>query len=275
MDGNDSAGTAGQILSSTATGTDWIDTSALTIPLTSISTSGASAGDVLTVGSGASNPPVWQSTPKQDISGTVSGSSLNLNLTHDPDTSNDTIDLKSIIDAAVALATPTGSIMAYAGATAPDGWLMCDGSAIPVNSDTQALRNLVGPNTPNLKDRFLRGANGTKGPLLRHTQDQATVAHSHSFNLFNKTIETETDDGGEHWHSMAFGADLGGFSSLTATTYLIDGKGDIEEGRVRYTSMGGEHKHKIKFDISGNIGTSGTGNDIRPDNYGVNYIIKL
>lgn len=59
--------------------------------------------------------------------------------------------------------TPTGSVMSYAGAVAPSGWLLCDGSAVS-RTDYAALFDVLGAaygagngtttfNLPNLKGR--------------------------------------------------------------------------------------------------------------------------
>lgn len=67
---------------------------------------------------------------------------------------------------------PTGSIIPYAGSTAPDGYLLCDGSAIS-RTTYSALFAIIGItygegdgnstfNLPNSNDRVLQGA-GTRG----------------------------------------------------------------------------------------------------------------
>lgn len=54
---------------------------------------------------------------------------------------------------------PVGSVIAYSGSTVPEGWLWCDGSAIPVTFTD--LRALVGATTPNLTDTFIAGVGTT------------------------------------------------------------------------------------------------------------------
>ena len=74
---------------------------------------------------------------------------------------------------ALGLANPSGSITAYAGATAPSGYLMCDGTA--VSRTTYAdLYAVVGDtfgagdgsstfNLPDLRGEFIRGFDGGRG----------------------------------------------------------------------------------------------------------------
>jgi hypothetical protein len=50
---------------------------------------------------------------------------------------------------------PTGAVMSFYRTTAPSGWLVCDGAAIP--GQFTALIALVGANTPNLQGQFIRG----------------------------------------------------------------------------------------------------------------------
>ena len=54
---------------------------------------------------------------------------------------------------------PTGSITAFTGEAdeVPQGWLLCNGDAIPSGAYYDKLRELVGNNTPDLRAMFLRG----------------------------------------------------------------------------------------------------------------------
>lgn len=82
---------------------------------------------------------------------------------------------------------PTGAIMPFYRSTAPDGWLICDGSAIPAQFTT--LISLVGANTPNLRGMFIRGWSPSttltsRDPLsgsrtLGSTQEDAFERHQH------------------------------------------------------------------------------------------------
>lgn len=93
---------------------------------------------------------------------------------------------------------PTGSILPYAGGTAPDGWLLCDGSQVN-RVDYKALFDVIGTtygigdgsttyNLPDLRGRFPLGkaAAGTGSTLggtggsLDHTHTVTTGIESSS-----------------------------------------------------------------------------------------------
>ncbi len=92
--------------------------------------------------------------------------------------------------------TPVGSVMAYAGASAPAGWLLCDGKDIPGDSKYDDLKSIVGNKTPNLTGRFVMGVNpdgyeaagykdttfGKTGGAATHKLTEAEMPrHSHWF----------------------------------------------------------------------------------------------
>lgn len=159
---------------------------------------------------------------------------------------------------------PTGSIMPFMGATAPPGWLLCDGSAIPTGADFDPLRNLLGnANTPNLQGLFLRGigqydANRVGPAALGDIQGDDNKSHSHGNNIRVR------DGAGSHSHTMFLG-DGGG--STRNTPVGGDAIGSTGNGQTRDS---GSHNHTME----GSIHSSG-GTESRPINYGVNYIIKL
>jgi microcystin-dependent protein len=83
---------------------------------------------------------------------------------------------------------PAGAILPFYRPTAPTGWLICDGSTIPVQYAN--LISLVGANTPNLRGMFIRGwSSGTsttsRDPLsatraLGSSQEDAFESHNHT-----------------------------------------------------------------------------------------------
>lgn len=107
---------------------------------------------------------------------------------------------------AVSGALPVGVINAYYGTTAPSGWLLCDGAAIPAIYVT--LIALVGANTPNLKGRVIvgRDAAQTEFDTLGETGGAKTLTiasgnlpvHTHGLNGHNHGGGTNGTDAHSH-----------------------------------------------------------------------------
>ena len=87
---------------------------------------------------------------------------------------------------------PAGCVMAFAGATIPDGWLKCNGDGIPNSSGTvqgktanfSPLYSIIGANLPDLRGYFVRGLDDNRkidlGRQLRTSQDDTFRDHSHN-----------------------------------------------------------------------------------------------
>jgi len=177
---------------------------------------------------------------------------------------------------------PTGTIMAYIGATAPTGWLLCDGSAIADNAATARLRELLGATTtPNLNARYLRGTGDVSGKIaiaLKGTQDDTFKPHNHGVGSLATSSE------GNHTHDAA-----DGFNKLSRTDdrYWVNSsvvhtaaalatsspanRTNIYESRTMTNT--GAHTHTI----SGTTADAGnaTVNETRVFSYGVTWIIKI
>ena len=141
---------------------------------------------------------------------------------------------------------PIGSIMAYWGTTAPDGWLLCNGQPVPDGSEYDALRAMVGNNTPNLQGYFLRGLDTSgsvdpeKGRAVGSKQADALLkSHTHPLPGVVK------DTGGAYGSPVQYGGGLG-------------------------ITWPGYHGTPTPDSAEANIGDVET----RPKNVAVNYIIK-
>lgn len=147
---------------------------------------------------------------------------------------------------------PTGSVLSYAGTTAPSGFLMCDGSAVS-RTTYAALYAIVGNhhgsgdgtttfNLPDYRGRFLRGVDGGAG----NDPDAASrTAMNTGGNTGDAVGSIQADDFKSHTHAVNTG--LG--SSGTAPN----------SGAQNYQSQ-----------TSGATG----GNETRPKNANVYFIIK-
>ena len=137
------------------------------------------------------------------------------------------IPTAGIADSAVTLAklaaslqaylVPVGTINAYAGDTAPNGWLLCNGTS---TTGYTALATLVGATTPDMRGRFPIGDNatltllGTGGSLTistsnmpshSHTQDahnHTQDAHNHTQNSHNHTQDAHNHTQNSHGHTQ-------------------------------------------------------------------------
>jgi len=132
-----------------------------------------------------------------------------------------------------AIYTPVGSILTYAGTTAPSGWLFCDGSEVSKTTYPRlfsTISNLYGTAAnsanfvlPNLADRIPVGKANTSSvgntggsssvtlsvtqlPSHTHTGTSASSgSHAHTGTVDASGVHTHTgttDSNGEHSHSI-------------------------------------------------------------------------
>lgn len=118
--------------------------------------------------------------------------------------------------------TPVGGLLPFAGSTAPDGYRICDGSAVS-RVTYQSLFNVIGTtwgvgdgsttfNLPDLRQKFLLGkaASGTgntlgaSGGAIDHTHTAG--AHTHTITSESAHAHSISSDGG-HNHGGATGSD--------------------------------------------------------------------
>lgn len=99
---------------------------------------------------------------------------------------------------------PVGSIMQFAGSTAPSGWLLCDGSAVGrvtysalfgVISTTYGVGdNSTTFNVPNLKGKVVVGLDSTQTEFDTLAETGGAKTHTHN-------SSSTTGDSGSHQHS--------------------------------------------------------------------------
>jgi len=187
---------------------------------------------------------------------------------------------------------PPGTIVAFSGTTAPDGWALCDGSTVS-RATYAALFAATGIhfgsgdgittfNLPDLRGRFLRGTDsgtgrdpdattrtasstgGSTGDAVGSLQVAATALPRTPF---------VTENAGSHTHAS------GAFDRLLQhtgqnTTGTVDST-DLSGSEPDITSSqpllaAGAHIHRL-----GGAFGSGGDKETRPANISVNYLIKL
>lgn len=176
-------------------------------------------------------------------------------------------------------AFPKGMVSPYAGASAPTGWLLCDGAAVS-RTTYASLYSVVGDtygagdgtttfNVPNLKGRVIVGIDGADSDFNTRGETggwKATQAHTHD--LSNHT------HGDDHVHGV-YGAGAHGhalimrFTTPTSHDHAISGasnplpamQGDPSSGDIgNYNNTAvnavGDHAHSLNFKSEAGYGAS-------------------
>lgn len=186
----------------------------------------------------------------------------------------------------------TGTVHLFSGASAPDGYLLCDGSA--VSRETYAsLFAVTGTaygagngsttfNIPNLQQRFPLGKAvsgtgstlGATGGAIDHTHTGPSHTHtgpSHSHSIANQADHTHSLSGttateGAHTHTFTTG-------TPSTSTFLLANGADQTAASTTHThsgttAAGSAHSHAVgtlaaaaagTHDHGGTTGSSGTG----------------
>lgn len=172
-------------------------------------------------------------------------------------------------------AVPMGSIVAYwHDGVAPDGWLMCDGKAIPRKAIYKPLGALIGPRTPDLRGMFLRGAGQNKKKELKYThpgERQVGSPQSHTTALPSETpLEIAKD--GRHSH--------GSTAKSKKPVVIFQAHSDAQDRSVPHAAKRAFYCKEIEIDVTiakdkgHSHPVTGGDEETRPNNYAVNFIIK-
>jgi microcystin-dependent protein len=193
------------------------------------------------------------------------------------------VTLAKLASAVANALVPVGTITAYAGVTAPTGWLLCNGTS---TTGYTSLAALVGATTPDMRGRFPIGDNATL--TLLGTGGSLTIAegnlpsHSHTFSATSGAMNQNaspshsiTDPGHSHTvdTSDTFSGSTVGLAEPGAFVITTD------EPNVVNTATTGisiaPHDIAHTHTVSGTTGTgSGSGTDYYQPHLVVNYIIK-
>ena len=206
------------------------------------------------------------------------------------------VGVDELATAVINRLVPVGTIAAYAGATAPTGWLLCDGTS---TTGYTALATLVGSTTPDFRGHTLvgKGSAPFDGALLsKFGSTTSTAAHTHTIDHDhantntggmnqNSTLGHTVNDPG-HAHTIN-GEFVQAASFNDNSIYVINANG---QGIGSYTEATASattgisvnphdvsHVHSVDTPAhSGNSGASSVGathGNVQPSAL-VNYIIK-
>jgi len=176
------------------------------------------------------------------------------------------VTLAKLVAAVQESLNPVGSVLAFAGTSAPTGYLMCDGSAVS-RTTYATLFALIGVthgqgdnsttfNIPDYRGRFLRGVDGSAG---RDPNDSTRTAMNTGGNTGDNVGSVQTDAFQGHYHNAIIQANGDGNGYLRGATNVA--------GTTISTGVLGAI-------TNGTNGTPRTSSETRPINAYVNFIIK-
>lgn len=184
--------------------------------------------------------------------------------------------------------TPTGSIVAYGGAAAPTGWVLCDGSLKDgTNATFTALWNVLGTAyggsgqsafaVPNLQQRFPLGkATAGTGSTLGSTG--GSIDHGHSFSGSGSDSHSHTDTfsavcssttGGTHTHAAGTLSIAGHSHSFADSVSTAPSTTNSSASGTAVNHGSGSHTHGVSgttggsgaLNVQNDTGTAGSGHD--------------
>jgi microcystin-dependent protein len=186
---------------------------------------------------------------------------------------------RSVREEAAAL-IPAGVVVAYAGPTAPPGYLLCNGEAVS-RTQYQALYLAIGTmhgkgdgsttfNLPDYRGRFLRGVDGTAG----RDPDSGRRAAANGGNAGNNVGSVQDSQLGSHSH----GVDDPGHTHPLNIDIALGGLWTFGEGQPNNWGMNqGAHQPAAVSAASSKTGITvqnAGGSETRPANVYVNFIVK-
>lgn len=178
---------------------------------------------------------------------------------------NGAVDFNKLVAAVQQSLCPVGTILPYAGDNAPAGWLLCNGASISRSTYStlySVVANRFGSadgnsfNVPDFRGRFLRGRDGGAGRDPDRNSRTAMAAGGAVGDLVG-SVQSDVFRSHTHNYQDIYYSENGG----TVTVPSNKGSGDSD----------GDNKG---YQMERTAGADG-GNETRPLNANVNYIIKF
>lgn len=191
---------------------------------------------------------------------------------------------------------PAGAVMQYAGTTAPDGWLMCDGSTVS-RTTYSALFAAIGTtygagdgsttfNLPNLANRVPVGVSdthalGSTGGNETHTiTTDEMPAHNHTASTASAGAHTHVPLQGSSYRFLAYNYTEAGSTGVSERAVAKASSGNyiapvVNNSKTDWqsttsTASAGAHTHTVTVNNSG----GGQAFDIMQPYVALNYIIS-
>ena len=207
---------------------------------------------------------------------------------------NNTIVIGDLATALQAFLTPTGTVSAFAGASAPTGYLLCDGSAVS-QTTYAALFAVVGANAfgtdgggnfslPNLKGRTVIGVGvgteitGVRGTLqgvkevTLSAAESGTTAHGHNNSVSESSAGAVSY--GSIVNNTSFASGGGSAQRYIANSSQATGLAGNEGDNTFGTASNHSHSVSVTINNSTAAAASSAHTNIQPS-MPLNYIIKV
>ena len=176
---------------------------------------------------------------------------------------------------------PVGTVIWYAGSTAPVGYLKANGDAIAngsgttqsITADFSALYAIVGANLPDLRGEFVRGWDDGKGTdsgrSIRSSQSNQNKQHNHTATSSSSSSTATTSITGTFGNDPHNYTPTGVFSGSSQTFNEDQDQGN--NGQV--ITLDASHNHTTTTTTTTSIANEG-GNEARPRNIALLACIK-
>ncbi len=257
------------------------------VKVTDLDVAGLTTSQLLRTNSGGT---AVESSGKVVPAGTIVGTSDSQSLTNKSLDNTNTFTAVPYVTPPANIAQPTGAITMWTTASAPTGWLLCDGSSLLRASYTD-LFGVIGTTfgsadgthftLPDFRDRFPIGKSGTKSLASTGGAETVNLQHSHTAATGSTTLSTSqipahshgvTDPGHSHelyaqaWSSVTGGARA--FPELTGSPISPNPIIGTTTGiSIQNTGGGAGHTHTISNDGS-------TTQSVLNPYLAINFIIK-
>lgn len=204
---------------------------------------------------------------------------------------------------------PPGVVLPFAGATAPQGWILCDGSAVSRTIYAALFAAIASAhgsgdgsttfNIPDYRGRIIRGrdggiardpdrasrtaanAGGNTGDNVGSVQGQATKTPGTAFTTAQQSLSsgTATSGGVDHTHGTGNGTYPNFAVVISSPTAQVAGGAASANINNWISATGGAstylHTHPVTGTCPASTVNGGGDAETRPINAYVNYIIKI
>jgi microcystin-dependent protein len=224
-------------------------------------------------------PPVMTSTQRDNISSPATGLTIYNSTTNTTETYNGSTWQSG---GSSSGSVPAGTVMAYAGSTVPTGWLECNGDDISRTTYAN-LFSAIGTawgygdqsttfNLPDMRGVFLRG----------HNNNKTSASDDYDPNASSRTALNPGGNTGDNvgtYQSDLFASHNHGGGNHSHNTSNFSKRGYPDGSGDRTTSYYFMHSsrgtdYKLGTTSSGTIISTQGGDETRPVNVAVKYIIK-